>query len=125
MREGRGRHDAHFLLDDVLLPHAIVKIPSEKMHVGVCFIYFLSSFQCGYISLFLFVFCFLQISTWYNVTVKVCCVALLSYPPPMPSSVRCIAYNFDGSNVKEGRKDKSKLRYEDGGIIPNVEDYFM
>jgi hypothetical protein len=35
MREGRGRHDAHFLLDDVLLPYAIVKIPSKKMHVGV------------------------------------------------------------------------------------------
>jgi hypothetical protein len=52
--------------------------------------------------------------------VKVCCVALLSSPPPMSSSVRCIAYNFDGSNV-----DESKLRYEDGGIIPNVKEYFM
>jgi hypothetical protein len=111
MQEGRGRHDAHFFLDDVLLPHAIVKIPSEKMHVGVCFIYFLSSFQCGCVSLSLFLFCPLQISTgWNNVTVRVCCVALLSSPPPMPLSVRCIGYNFDGSNVKEGRKDKSKLR---------------
>jgi hypothetical protein len=121
MREGRGRHNAHFLLDNVLLPHAIVKIPSEKMHVGVCFIYFLSSFQCVFVSLFLF--CFSQISTGSNVTVRVCCVALLSSPPPMPSSVRCIAYDFDGSNVDD--EDYSKLRYEDGGIIPNVEEYFL
>jgi hypothetical protein len=43
----------------------------------------------------------------------------------MPSTVRCIAYNFDGSNVEEGEKDHSKLRYEDGRIIPNVKEYFM
>jgi hypothetical protein len=35
MREG-SRH-LHFLLDDVLLPHSIVNIPSDdRIHMGVC-----------------------------------------------------------------------------------------
>jgi hypothetical protein len=42
--------------------------------------------------------------------------------------VRCIAWNFDGSNIVEmcgGRKeDLNRLRFENGDIIPNVESYF-
>jgi hypothetical protein len=30
-----GKHDLHFLVGDKLPPHAIVKIPDEKMHIGV------------------------------------------------------------------------------------------
>jgi hypothetical protein len=35
MRLQAGRR-AHFMMDDWLLPHAIVNIPNETMHVGVC-----------------------------------------------------------------------------------------
>jgi hypothetical protein len=42
--------------------------------------------------------------------------------------VKCIAWNFDGSNVVEvfgGKKeDLNRLRFENGDIIPNVESYF-
>jgi hypothetical protein len=32
----RGKHSLHFVVDDKLLPHAIVNIPdNEKMHIGV------------------------------------------------------------------------------------------
>jgi hypothetical protein len=30
-----GKHDLHFLVGVKLLPHAFVKIPDEKMHIGV------------------------------------------------------------------------------------------
>jgi hypothetical protein len=30
-----GKHDLHFLVDAELLPHAIVNIPNETMHIGV------------------------------------------------------------------------------------------
>jgi hypothetical protein len=41
--------------------------------------------------------------------------------------VKCIARNFDGSNVVEdddGNEDLNQLRFENGDIIPNVESYF-
>jgi hypothetical protein len=41
--------------------------------------------------------------------------------------VKCIAWNFDGSNVEIfGGKDENlnRLRFENGDIIPNVESYF-
>jgi hypothetical protein len=41
--------------------------------------------------------------------------------------VKCIAWNFDGSNVvslKDEDEDLKKLRFENGDIIPNVESYF-
>jgi hypothetical protein len=41
--------------------------------------------------------------------------------------VKCIAWNFDGSNIVEcdGKKeDLNELRFENGDIIPNVESYF-
>jgi hypothetical protein len=47
-------------------------------------------------------------------------ISLLSLPPPFPNT-RCIAYNFDGSNVNF--EDFSMLRYEDGGEILNINDY--
>jgi hypothetical protein len=34
MRE--GKHTLHFLVGEELLPHTIVNIPKEKMHMGVC-----------------------------------------------------------------------------------------
>jgi hypothetical protein len=30
-----GKHDLHFLVGVELLPHAIVNIPDEEMHIGV------------------------------------------------------------------------------------------
>jgi hypothetical protein len=41
--------------------------------------------------------------------------------------VKCIAWNFDGSNFvsnKDKREDLKKLRFENGDIIPDVESYF-
>jgi hypothetical protein len=53
-------------------------------------------------------------------------ISHLSSPPAIPN-VKCIAWNFDGSNVVEdgGKKeDLNRLRFENGDIIPNVESYF-
>jgi hypothetical protein len=55
------------------------------------------------------------------VTITLLRISTLSFPPLLPN-IRCIGYNFDGSNVD--KYDMSKLRYEDGGEIPNIEDYF-
>jgi hypothetical protein len=41
----------------------------------------------------------------------------------MPSTGRCIAFNYDGSNFGGG--DRSRLFYENGEAIPNVKEYFM
>jgi hypothetical protein len=30
-----GKHNLHFLVGAEVLPHAFVKIPDEKMHIGV------------------------------------------------------------------------------------------
>jgi hypothetical protein len=41
--------------------------------------------------------------------------------------VKCIAWNFDGSNFvsnKDEKEDLKKLRFENGDVIPNVESYF-
>jgi hypothetical protein len=38
-----GKHDLHFLVDVELLPHAIVNIPNETMHIGVILYLFLFS----------------------------------------------------------------------------------
>jgi hypothetical protein len=37
--------------------------------------------------------------------------------------VKCIAYKFDGSNVGD-RMDLKMLRFENGDIISNIENYF-
>jgi hypothetical protein len=45
----------------------------------------------------------------------------------MPN-VKCIAWNFDGSNFvsKEDKKeDLKRLRFENGDIIPDVESHFV
>jgi hypothetical protein len=41
--------------------------------------------------------------------------------------VKCIAWDFDGSNIvgdDDKNDDLKKLRFENGDIIPNVESYF-
>jgi hypothetical protein len=41
--------------------------------------------------------------------------------------VKCIAWNFDGSNfvsIEDKKKDLKKLRFENGDNIPKVESYF-
>jgi hypothetical protein len=39
--------------------------------------------------------------------------------------VKCIAWNFDGSNVAYWDYELNKLRFENRQIIPNVEIYFV
>jgi hypothetical protein len=60
-------------------------------------------------------------------TVTVISISHPSSPPLMPN-VKCIAWNFDGSNIvsdKDKDDDLKKLRFENGDIIPNVESYFI
>jgi hypothetical protein len=45
----------------------------------------------------------------------------------MPN-VKCITWNFDGSSfVRFGDEDEDlkRLRFENGGIIPDVKNYFV
>jgi hypothetical protein len=58
--------------------------------------------------------------------VTVISISHLSSPPLIPN-VKCIAWNFDGSNfVRWDDKDEDlkKLRFENGDTIPDVESYF-
>jgi hypothetical protein len=56
------------------------------------------------------------------VTITVISVSHLSSPPLIPN-VKCIAYNFNGSNMSKNQ-NLEKLRFEDGDVIPDVESYF-
>jgi hypothetical protein len=59
--------------------------------------------------------------------VTVISISHLSSPPAIPN-VKCIAWNFEGSNFVSGKdKDETlkKLRFENGDSIPDVESYFM
>jgi hypothetical protein len=58
--------------------------------------------------------------------VTVISISHLSSPPLIPN-VKCIVWNFDGSNFVaswDGDEDLKKLRFENGDAIPNVESYF-
>jgi hypothetical protein len=64
----RGRkHSLHFVVDDELLPHAIVNIPNnEKMHIGVfhiiLFIYlFIFIYYIIYLFVYLFIYLFIYL----------------------------------------------------------------
>jgi hypothetical protein len=62
-------------------------------------------------------------------TVTVISISHLFSPSLIPS-VKCIAWNFDGSNfAKSDDKNKNenlkKLRFENGDSIPDVESYFI
>jgi hypothetical protein len=59
--------------------------------------------------------------------VKVISISHLSSPPLIPN-VKCIAWDFDGSNFVmrcDKDEDLKKLRFEDGDIVPNVQSYFL
>jgi hypothetical protein len=46
---------------------------------------------------------------------------------PSILNVKCIAWNFDGSNFvsyEDKKKNLRRLRFENGDIIPDVENYF-
>jgi hypothetical protein len=62
------------------------------------------------------------------VIITIISISNLSSPPAIPN-VKCVAWNFDGSNVVDmysGKKeDLNQLRFENGDIIPNVESYFV
>jgi hypothetical protein len=54
-------------------------------------------------------------------------ISHLSSPPVTPN-VKCIAYNFDGSNFVgyyDRNDDLKKLRFENGDIILDVKSYFF
>jgi hypothetical protein len=62
-----------------------------------------------------------------SATVTVISISHLSSPPSIPS-VKCIAWNFDGSNFVsfiDKKEDLKMLRFENGDIIPDVESYFV
>jgi hypothetical protein len=48
-----GKHDLHFLVDVELLPHAIVNIPNEAIHIGVFIFIFIIYF------IFVIIICFI------------------------------------------------------------------
>jgi hypothetical protein len=53
-------------------------------------------------------------------------ISHLSSPSLIPN-VKCIAWNFDGSNfvsLKDEDEDLKKLRFENGDIIQSIEGYF-
>jgi hypothetical protein len=59
--------------------------------------------------------------------ITVISVSNLSSPPSVPN-VKCIAWNFDGSNFlseEDEKEDLKLLRFENGDIIPDVESYFV
>jgi hypothetical protein len=46
---------------------------------------------------------------------------------PLTQNVKCIAWNFDGSNfvtMSDKKEDLKELRFENGDTIPNVKSYF-
>jgi hypothetical protein len=60
-------------------------------------------------------------------TVTLISISHLSSLPLIPN-VKCIAWNFDGSNfVRDKDKDEGLkgLRFENGDIIPNLRSYFV
>jgi hypothetical protein len=74
----------------------------------------------------LYIYIYLQFSSDYaNITVI--SISHLSSLPSVPN-VKCIAWNFDGSNFVIWRDKKEvlkRLRFENGDIIPDVESYFV
>jgi hypothetical protein len=60
------------------------------------------------------------------VTITIISISHLSSPPVIPN-VKCIAWNFDGSNFVgdfDRKEDLIRLRFENGDIITKVENYF-
>jgi hypothetical protein len=58
--------------------------------------------------------------------VTVISISHLSSLPSIPN-VKCIAWNFDGSNFVSDewkKEDLKSLRFENGDVIPDVESYF-
>jgi hypothetical protein len=59
--------------------------------------------------------------------VTIISISHLSFPPSIPN-VKCIAWNFDGSNFvsnEDKKEDLKTLRFENGDVIPDVESYFI
>jgi hypothetical protein len=60
-------------------------------------------------------------------TVTVISISHLSSLPSIPN-VKCIAWNFDGSNFvsdEDKKEDLKRLRFENGDLIPDVENFFL
>jgi hypothetical protein len=58
--------------------------------------------------------------------ITVVSISHLSSLPSIPN-VKCIAWNFDGFNFvceEDKKEDLKRLRFENGDMIPDVENYF-
>jgi hypothetical protein len=56
-------------------------------------------------------------------TVTVISISHLFFLPSIPN-VKCIAWNFDESNCVRKKEDLKRLRFENGDVIPDMENYF-
>jgi hypothetical protein len=59
--------------------------------------------------------------------VTVISISHLSSPPLIPT-VKCIAWNIDGSNfvsMGDKKEDLKRLRFENGDVISDLESYFI
>jgi hypothetical protein len=60
-------------------------------------------------------------------TITVISISHLSSLPSVPN-VKCIAWNFDGSNLvsdEDKKEDLKRLRFENGDVITDVKSYFI
>jgi hypothetical protein len=62
-----------------------------------------------------------------DTTVTVISISHVSSLPSVPN-VKCIAWNFDGSNFvsyEDKKEDLKRLRFENGDVISDVDSYFV
>jgi hypothetical protein len=128
---GPGKHNLHFLVGVELLPHTIMNISNKTIHIGVFIFIFIIYYIFIIIILFIlynsYIFILSSLPVINNVAITLISISYLSFPPTIPN-VKCIAWNFDESNVigiDDMNEDLNQLRFENGDIIPNVKSYFI
>jgi hypothetical protein len=72
------------------------------------------------------IYIYFQFSNNWSSIVTVISISHLSSLPSV-SNLKCIAWNFNGSNFvsdEDEADDLKRLRFENGDVIPDVESYF-